>query len=242
MKNLFTLLVFSLFFISCSTTAYISPEKDLKNGVGKFFLEGEEVAMSVEDSSTVAFYGKRHKREITLYVFLKNNSENEYINILPQNVKVYGIDSDGSSQQLHTYRPKKYLKRLENRQNLALALSAMGKAMEDIDAGTSTTTEYGSAYGSDGTSYNYYGSSTTTDQSEQRAAQAENQRELSQQARQSALYRKSVKRGLLMKTTLFPSSHIGGNIIIKYKSYDRYRVEIPVGNETHEVDFQLIKI
>lgn len=138
--------------------------------------------------------------------------------------------------------PKRYLKKMQNRQNLALALSAFGKAMEDIDAGTSTTTAYGSAYGSDGTSYNFYGSTTTSDESEKRAAQAENQRELSHEARQAALYRNNVKEGLLMKTTLFPGSHIGGNIIIKYKSYDKYRIEIPVGNDVHKIDFQLIKI
>src|SRR6056297_819256 len=199
MKKLFTLFSFSLVFVSCSTTAFVSPEKDLENGVSMYYLEGDEVALSIEDSSTVAFYGKREKKEIILYVLFINESENKPVNIIPENVKVYGIDHVGSSEQMHTYMPKRYLKKMQNRQNLALALSAFGKAMEDIDAGTSTTTAYGSAYGSDGTSYNFYGSTTTSDESEKRAAQAENQRELSHEARQAALYRNNVKEGLLMK-------------------------------------------
>jgi len=242
MKNLCSLLIISFFAISCSTTAYISPQKNAENGVGKFLSNGKEVGLSVRDSSTVAFYGKRKKREITLFVLFRNESQGKYINIFPKNVKVYGVNPDGSSDQLHTYNPQKYLKRMRNRQNLALALSAMGKAMEDYDAGTSSTTSYGTVNSSDGTSYNYYGTSTTTDESEKRAAQAENQRQLSRQARQAALYRNSVKNGLLMKTTLFPGSYVAGNIIVKFKSYDKYRLVVPVGNEMHEISFKLVKI
>ncbi|MFP8490008.1 hypothetical protein ACKGJO_13045 [Gracilimonas sp. Q87] len=242
MKNLISLLLFSLFIASCSTTSYVSPKKDTKNGVGKFLSEGKEIALSVEDSSTVAFFGERENKEITLFVFFKNESQEQYINVFPEDVKVYGIESDGSTKQLHTYNPKRYLKKMRNQQNLALALSAFGKAMEDMDAGTSTTTTYGTAYGSDGTSYNYYGNSTTTDESEKRAAQAENQRQLNKQARQAELYRNSVKEGLLMKTTLFPGSYIAGNIIFKHKSFSKYRLEVPVGDEIHEVYFELIKI
>lgn len=242
MKNLFSILFFSLFIASCSTTAYISPTEDIDNGVGKYFLKGKEVAISVEDSSTIAFYGERENREITLFVLFKNNSTNQYLNVFPEDVQVLGVEPNGELEELHTYNPQKYIKRMKNQQNLALALTALGNAFEDYDAGTSTTTAYGTASGSDGTTYNFYGTATTTDESEQRAAERESQRELTMQARQAELYRNSVKNGLLMKTTLFPGSHLAGNIIVKFKSHDKYLLRVPVGDEVHEVQFDLVKI
>lgn len=241
MKNQLILLIFSGFFISCSTTSYISPKEDLPNDVGKFYAEGKEIGMSVEDSTIVAFFGQRENKELTVHIFYKNNS-NGYINIFPESLKVYGVQENGYLKQLHTYNPQKYLKRMRNRQNLALALSAMGKAFADADAGTSTTNDYGTVNSSDGDTYNYYGTSTTTDESEKRAAQRENQEEIHREAKQAELYRNSVKSGLLMKTTLFPGSYIEGNVIVKYKSFDKYLLEVPIGEETHMIYFELIKI
>ena len=104
----------------------------------------------------VAFFGQREKKEITVHIYYKNES-NQYVNVFPDSLKVFGVEENGRLKQLHTYNPQKYLKRMRNRQNLALALSAMGKAFDDADAGTSTTTGYGTVNSSDGDTYNYYG-------------------------------------------------------------------------------------
>jgi hypothetical protein len=231
------LAVLALSTIGCSTIGYVSPIEQKDKNVEMVYIQGEEVGVSDMSGSRVAFYGMKEKKTLEMFVFVKNYSDKD-VNVIPENIEIYKVGEDGSRSQIKTYEPNEYIRLLQRQHNTALMFSALGKAMEDINAGESTSTVSGTGSDAYGT-YTYGGTVTTTDYGEKARANSENNAQISQEARQAELLRTSVKNGLLLKTTLFPDAYISGNVMFKYKSGSKFIMKVPVGDEIHEVWFTI---
>lgn len=239
-----SLIIISLTFLGCSSTYYLSPIIEENENLEMIYIQGREVAISQLENSVMAFYGVNDGNEITLSTLFVNESDG-FINVFPEDVVINGETVDGRFIRLQTYEPEKYLRKVKRRQNTALFLSAMGHAINDSNAGTSTTTSSGSVSGSDGSVYNYYGNSVTNDESKKREAQSASQEQINNQALQNELYRSSLKDGMLLKTTLFPGARIEGDIKIKINTshaYKKFYLEFRFGDEHHRIPFTLVKL
>ena len=238
-----SLLLISITFLGCSSSYYLSPIIEENENLDMIYVQGREVAISYKDSSMVAVYGVNDGKEITIRTLLINDSD-EFINVFPEDVVINGENEDGMFVRFETFEPERYLRRVKRRQNTALFLTAMSNAINDANAGTSTTTSSGTVSGSDGTMYNYFGTSVTEDEGKRRESQRASQEQLNNQALQNELYRNSLRNGMLLKTTLFPGAYIEGDIKIKHNKryhYNHLQLEVPFGEERHIIPFEFVK-
>jgi len=250
MKSKFTLAFFSimlLFITGCASSYYLKPIIE-GDDMEMMYLDGKEVAISENLETNVAIYGmKSTKNELILRILYKNKTTDKRINVIPEQITVAGYNKEGRSNYFKVYPAEEYLKKMRNAQAWAMAFQAVGGAMEASQAGKSTSTTYGSSsgsiYGSDGTTYTGYGSSssttTTTDYGAQAEANARNRAEMQKTANQYAQLNAATERGLIKANTLFPEQSVEGNVMVKMNTMynSKFVVTIPVGNEIHTVTF-----
>ena len=238
-KYIFTCTVI-IFLFSCAPATYrFTPQ--VNNEVELFYLDGNEVAKSTKDNSSVSVFASRtDSKELVLFVEYKNLS-NKNINAIPEQIKVTGYNPENETNILKTYSSKEYIRKLQKKQAWAMALQGLGQAMESYNAGssTSTTTTTGSVYGD----LNLYGSSTSTtttyDYGKQAEANARNRAELEKTAAEFEEIQNATEQGLLKANTLAPNTFVSGGVMIKLKgNYNKkYEVSIPFGTETHRIVF-----
>jgi hypothetical protein len=236
MKQLFFFTAVIL-FSGCATTYKVSPIASTKDEIDIVYNKGLEIGRLVRENSQVIFYGDRNGKEITLRVYISNDSDRS-INVFPDSITVYGRNSDGQYEQLETHNPERYMRRLQNMQNITLALQGLAAVGENINAGTTTTTTYGTLSSPSGTR-TYYGYSQTVDENKRREAQQQSNEEFEKAVEQALIYREGVRQGLLMSTTLSPDGDIEGDLKVRYKKYEWYILEVPVGNDIHRIRFNL---
>jgi len=228
-----------IFLSSCTTSYFLKPELNDDNDE-IVYIDGKEVIISRGVTFGVALYGyKSTNGELILHVLYKNvDPENRY-NIIPENIQVIGHNSQGISKIFKVYSADEYIRKMKNAQAWALAFQAMAGSMEAYQAGKQTTNTYGSLYGSDGTSYSGYSSSTTYDYSAQAEANARNNAELQKTASQYSQTRSSTEQGLLKANTVFPDQMVEGNIMVKIDEFytSKFLITIPAGQDEHKFIF-----
>jgi|WetSurMetagenome_2_1015567.scaffolds.fasta_scaffold22836_5 hypothetical protein len=234
---------FLICFSNCSSSFKLGVSSDDNPQVNKIFIEGYEVGVSEKEKSTVAVAGEKGEDGyLRIWVWCKNKSD-EPINLIPDSVSVVSYTSKDKYAYLYVYPPDKFLKKMKNAQNWAIALQALSAGIDAYNAGrtssTTTTNVNGSAYGLDG-SYAYgsaSGTSTTNtyDHSAADAAQSRHQQEINQQQQQYNNVNNAVENGLLKSVTLFPNQEIAGNVMAYYSWGYAYVVYVLAGDELHEI-------
>jgi len=210
-------------------------ERDLQHDF--IYVQGNTVAFSFLPKSTVALFGQKTEQdEILLHVLCYNASDSR-IDIFPDRILVialeipfYGVGTRDC--QLRVYSADYYMKKLRNRQSWALFSQALAGAINSYNAGRSTSTTTGSITGSSGIS-SFSATTQTYDPAKQAMVNAENQRRLEQMKGQFELINATTEAVLLKTTTLFPYQAVEGNVVTRYIPARRYRITVPVGDETH---------
>lgn len=234
-------------WIGCVSSYHLKPmieDEDME----LVYIDGKEVAISRDSETGVAVYGmKTTQNELLIHVLYKNNTTDKNINVIPEQMRVIGYNEKGEQTSFRVYTADEYLKKMQNAQAWALALQGVAGAMEASNAGRSTSTTSGTAsgrvYGSDGTTYTGYGSTssttTTYDYGAQAAANAKNREELNETAQQYANSTAVVEQGLIKANTLFPEQYIEGDVRVKMNTMftSKFVISIPMGDETHTITF-----
>jgi len=242
---------FILFSSVCLAVAgcvtYRLTPNELYEGQEVIYIEGYEAVtencLLYENAGlTVSVFGYSTNDVLALNVFFGNASE-ESINVLPDTVLVEGISDEGI-MLIKVWEANAYIKRIKAIQTTALILQAIGGAMEASSAGTSTTSTYGSYYGSAGYgSYSgtYGGYSRTYDYSKVAEANARNSAAIAAQARENSSNIEYLNTVLLKRHTLQPGTFISGAIYCKKTLYPYYRIRIPFGERTFVFSLKLIE-
>ena len=116
--------------------------------------------------------------------------------------------------------------------------------MEASSAGTSTTSTYGSYYGS--TKYGSYsgtysGYSRTYDYSKVAEANARNSAAIAAQARENSNNIEYLNTVLLKRHTLMPSTYISGAVYCEKTRCPFYKVRISFGQRTFSFSLKLVE-
>ncbi|MBT3421768.1 MAG: hypothetical protein HN921_05485 [Bacteroidetes bacterium] len=212
-----------LFIIGCTTSYYLKPVIN-DDDMEMMYFDGKEVAISKDYETGVAIYGmKTTQNELILHILYRNNTTEKKINVLPEQIRVAGYNTEGKVNYFKVYPAEEYLKKMRSAQAWAVVLQGAAGALEASQAGKSTSTTTGSSsaniYGSDGTSYTGYGSTssstTTYDYGAQAEANARNNAQLEKTAEQYAQISAATEQGLIKANTLFPEQYVEGNVMVK---------------------------
>ncbi len=231
--------VILLILTGCATTYYLRPVIDQSESVELIYFEGHEVAISRGQKTLVGLYGmKTAAKNITLCVVYLNNTDQERFDVIPENITVIGLDTQGKSSQFKVYSAEEYLKKMRTAQAWAFAFQSMGGAMEASSAARSTSHTTASVYGSEGYAY---GSATTTtyDKGKEAEINARNREQLQRSAELYARNNAATEQGLLKRNTLFPGQYAEGNVMVKLNTMysTKFIVTVPIGNEKHIITF-----
>lgn len=269
-KHFLLFVVVISFLSSCQTSFYLKPTVSGPQ-YDNYFNNGIPIAVSQEKNSSVYVYVyKNTNNEIDINLEILNNSTNSRFDFIPhQNIRMIGKRLDRNKQiDFVVYNPETYLKKMQNRQNLALALQAVSASMEAQNAGTSTSTTrtstnvrgtaytksntsgyVGNTYGSVNTNSttNIYGTvnsnstTTTYDQSKVDEANYRNRQELKETANQYQAIYNATEAGLLKIVTVFPNQKVSGAVRGKFnKKYsDEIVLQIQLGDDIHRFTFEV---
>ncbi len=239
-KSILTLTsVIVLLTIGCSNSYYLKPVIRSNDNMDVIYHEGKPVALSFGEETTVGLYCiKTTDNELLLHVLYTNESSEKRITVIPEDIKIYGVDKQLQKKQLKVYSAKEYLRKMQRKQNWATVALAVAGAMEAEEAAKSTSTTSAYVTGSGGYAY---GSATTQtyDASKKAEVEARNRAEIAKTQQQYALINTAVEQGLIKSHTLFPEQRIEGNVMVKFKkSYsNRFIIKIPIGKEVHTIIF-----
>jgi hypothetical protein len=233
--------------IASGCATYRLVPNEVYGGQEIIYVQGYEAVsetypISENGGLTVSVFGYFTDDVLALNVFF-GNATDEPINVLPDTVYVEGI-SDQGNVPLKVWAANAYIKRIQTIQTTALVLQAIGGALEASNAGRSTTTTYGSYYGSTGYgSYSgtYSGYSTTYDYSKAAEANARNSALIAAQARDNANNIEYLNAVLLKRHTLTPGTYISGAVYCKKIKCPFYRITIPFGQRTFSFSLKLIE-
>ena len=240
-KNL--LLITFLCFLSAGRFEYYY-QPVLDSNQELFIADGKKIAKSWVNGENVSVFVKRTEKKEALIHIAYGNSTDKNINIFPEDIKVFGYNSNDEKKEFTTYSFKSYMKKLKKKQGWSTALKALGKGLQAAGASqsTSTTTASGSVYGNDGSVYSGFGTATTIthDANAAEAVNARNAQEMKEHKAQLEAISNSTENGLLKSNTLTPNTFIEGNVMIavNHKYSEIYELVIPFGNETHIIRFR----
>ncbi len=243
MKTIAIMGVVCLMGTGCVTYRLVPNE--IYEGQEVIYVQGYEAVsenylISENGGLTVSVFGYFTDDILALNVFF-GNATDEQINVLPDTIYVEGISVEGNIP-IKVWEANAYIKRIETLQTTALVLQAIGGALEASNAGRSTTSTYGSCYGS--TSYGSYsgtysGYSTTYDYSKVAAANARNSAAIAAQARDNANNIEYLNAVLLKRHTLMPGTFISGAVYCKKTKYPFYKIRIPFGQRSFSFSLKL---
>tara|TARA_B100000519_G_scaffold11566_1_gene8917 strand:- start:852 stop:1703 length:852 start_codon:yes stop_codon:yes gene_type:complete len=278
--RIFTLITFiSIILNSCAVPIIAYHPKENQNDVETRYVDGNKLATSTKPNSSLSVVsikkfeyggGVNKIKYLVVDVVLKNNSERES-NFLPENVQVMAFNAENRMKALKTYRPNEFLGKMKKIQRIANAAQAMGNAMDNVNAGktTSTTTSSSSSNitgssnttGSFSTNTGLYGSgqsqtqltgnvntsassnTTTIDHDAKRRAEKESAQELMKIREMQNSQSREMESLLLKANTLSPGQVVGGKLVIEYSSsYNQsLQLKIPFSSDSHEIQYSLVK-
>jgi hypothetical protein len=234
-----------LLLVGCVT--YRLAPNELYRSQRIIYVEGYEAIMEdypvgENNGLIVSVFGYPTDKVLALHVFF-GNATDQPINVLPDTINVEGF-SDRGLKHIKVWEANEYIKKIKRRQNTALILQAIAGAMDAASSGYSTTTTYGSYYGS--SSYGsfsgtYSGYSTTYDSSAVAEANARNSAAIASQAQANANNLAYLEAVLLKRNTLMPGNYIAGAVYCEREICKQYRVSIPFRNELFIFSFKLIE-
>lgn len=231
----------------CTQKYHLSPVSN-GNETQVIFNHGREVAVSDECETRFFISGtKESSSELVLHVLYLNNSDSKTMTIYPDKISVMGYNQSGITKTFKTYSADEYLRKLRRSQMWTTILRALSGALNAYNAGQSTSTTYsttsGNIYGSTGNSYMASGTTMSTTNSYDHRATVEannrNQRNLDRLSKRQSNAYKTLEQSLIKTNTLFPKSHVEGNIIVKVDNTytKKFVVTVPFGEETHVITF-----
>ena len=219
--------------VGCTTPPlHLTPVVDRPN-MKKIYMDGKAVVFSIGEKSVLAVSGIVDKGELILVMVCLSRTES--IDVIPENIGVWGYSIDGRPISLKVYPPDVYMAKRRNAQNWNLALQALSGALNAQRAGKSTSTTYGS-YGET----SFYAKTQTEDRAATDKALARRKKELQQTAERYARNNAATESGLLKAHTIFKDQIVGGIVIVKLHTqiYHKIVVAVPwVTEEPHQITF-----
>lgn len=203
---------------------------ELTKGMDLIYHSGIPIAISYMEHSIVAMTCQKNtKKSFWLHVYYKNIDSTNRVNVFSEEIKATAVNScenDGKEIPFKVFSAYEYLKKLNNRQNWAIAIQAVGSAVQTFLAGYSqsktNTSVNGTVYGSDGTfvsgSGNINSTTTTYDGSKAVEANYYNQQQLNQSAQSYVDNFEATESALLKSETLFPGQKVDGDVLIKIEN------------------------
>jgi hypothetical protein len=222
--------LFGLMSISgCTSTFYMSPVINENSNQSLYYSDGKEIAISKGVYTSVALYVlKTEQKELLIHILYQNDSDVP-INVIPDRINIKYANRDEDFDYMHVYTAERYIKKLRRGQfwqKFAIALNALSQS---LNGGTSTT------YGTVGGQPVY---TKTYDPAKQALVNQKNQDDLRRVAIQNDRLNKAVDRGLIKRNTLSPGYYIEGNVMVKYKSVDKFTISVPFGPDEHIMEFK----
>ena len=233
MKKIFTCILIAFFLSGCSPSFKLSPMLDTNETQQMFYLDGNEIAVSEKRNTTIAIMGEKHASgeiEITLLI---SNISTESINIYPNNIKVYGIDSFDVKEEFEVIEPEEYLQNLQNSQKVNLITQAFYGFVETRNSDKSSTSITGRVGG-----LPFNATAETSDKSKQVKANRQLVQDINSLKEINDRNYDTIKQSLLKKHTIFPEEQVVGAVMVKFKPAIKYILEIPLGNDIHIIEFE----
>jgi hypothetical protein len=245
MKTIVAIAAVCILAAGCATYRLVPNE--VYEGQEVIYVEGYEAVsenylISEKGGLTVSVFGYLTDDVLAMNVFFGNACD-EQINVLPDMIYVEGISEEGNIP-IKVWEANAYIRKIRKIQNAALILQAIGGALEASNAGRSTTSTYGSYYGSTGYgSYSgtYSGYSTTYDYSKVAEANARNSAAIAAQARDNADNIEYLNAVLLKRHTLMPGTYISGAVYCEKKKFPFYKIKVPFGQRSFNFSLKLIE-
>ncbi len=228
---LLILTIITTLFFSCATSFRLTPVKNHSKNQNIFYSNGNAYVVSVIDNTQISLGAIKQNDVIVLFIQYRNKS-GEAINVFPNQIKVTGISNNNIKQNLKVYSADEYMRKIQNKQALALALVGVSNAVNSANSGQSTSTSQGE-YDSKPFSL----STKTYDHSEKLETDRRNHEALKKMSQEMAQKNAITQNGLLKINTLFPDYFVSGKVMIEYSSADRYIIQVPFGNSIHEITF-----
>jgi len=224
-----------------------------------FFDRGQNVIVSIKDSTVVAFHGNVEKRRLYLDLFIENFSS-DLIQFNPADISVIGSsiklgpqvvvtrnEFGTSYETLHDAPLDEYLRvftageligEVKRTANWHSTMTFFNGLVRSIEAGTTTTTTSGSTTGD--LNYSFYSRSVTHTPQAAHQVQDETSRQLAdiRQNRDSSI--SNLMSNLLMRHTLFPNTYVDGLLVVDFVKHENYVLQVRLGDVFHEIEFNLI--
>jgi len=238
------------FGTSCTTFHYLEPSAPAPDQDVRYVAGYPAISQVVEKGPDhfygVTVYGYTIAGKLVLDVYYANSTSTP-INVLPDQITVIGYD-DGGAYELEVHEANEYIRRVQRQQNTALVLQAIAGALDDTDAGYSTSSSYGtysgSYYGSTYGTYSgsYSGTTSRYDASAAAAQRAQTSAEIRSQAEANSNNIEYLNEVLIKRTTLNPGYYVSGLVYVERKVLDRYLVRVPFGPVEFEFGFDLVEL
>ncbi len=279
LKSNINVFILSLMFIfSCAPVMIDYHPSDNQKGVETRYVDGKKLATSKKPNSSLSIVsikkseyggGVNKMQFLILDVLLKNNSTSEST-FLPENVQVLGFSSENKMKVFETYRPNDFMAKVKRIQNIANAVHAMNSAIDNTNAGKTTSTTnttsrsningQANSYGSISTNTGLYAtgqsqtnisgsvntvensSTTTINHDAKRRADKESREELMRIKQMQNSENQSVFDMLLKANTIYPGQMVSGKIVVKYEpTYNKtLRINIPFSDDKHKIKYTMV--
>lgn len=217
----------------CAQSFRLSPIVMEVQGQKVIYSDGNEVAMSYGNETTITVFGEKtgNGKEIDLYVTYVNNSGSD-ININPGLIFMSALSDKGKRMRLRVYTADEYLSKVRRQQKWEAFGQALQGLGETIDAGQSTAITTGSVGG-----IPIDATTTVNDPSKEAAARRAVENEMEQLLTKQSLVYEPTKSGLVKKNTLSPGYMISGIVKVQFEKAQKYYLTIPAGNDFHTIEF-----
>ncbi len=165
MKKIFLVVTISL--LACAPNQYNLKPIAFKQSSKSYFSNDKEILFCEGRATNLLLFGFRDKSEIFIYPCIINKSSDQYIDIIPEKIKAFGVDKSGKYKELHVYSAQEYINKKRNKQKWTEFFVALSGALNSMSAAKSTT--FANGYSNLSGSFNY--TATTYDYSKSLEAQ-----------------------------------------------------------------------
>ncbi len=236
-------------FSGCATTRYDLSPVLVKKNMKKLFYNDREIVFCEGKKANLFMYGFREGSELFVYPGIYNKLQKEYLNVVPDQIEVYGVNEENKLLKLHNYTAKEYMAKQRSKQAWSQFFVALSGALNAAAAANSTTYSSGyshstGTYGGYGFSANTYGSSVskTYDYSKSLAVQAQTNQQLDNMRAQNEYANQELDNCLLKKNSIGPQCYAEGYVVAEIDGYynSKYFIIVPINGEKFKFLFEPI--
>lgn len=245
--NHLALAIFSIFISSCATfTRYQHASDSLnKNRIVEYQSDCEAVTLFTTTSAVKLCLFEKDGEVVMALEYTNKKNSNRMGEVIPTDIKIYGLSGTFEKAELKTYSADEYLDRIRSDQFWESFAAGFNAGVNATNAGKSTT--YSNQNVSLGGPSGIYsgaasGSSTTYDYGKQAQANNENFKTLQELGDRQETKLERTNRILLRRATLHPGQSIMGIVYAdyQYNASDELQVVVPFMGEKY--DFKLIVV